>query len=118
MALCGFNKKMLSAEQDFADGLWDQLVKRSKEESLSIVDTLKLEIDEMDQFENDLRSLEDVQRVEDVIGIVYFARALYRNCFNNGGSKEVYDVYAKNLFNVNLKWISIIMGHLGLVLVQ
>lgn len=90
MALCGFNQQMLDGEQDFAEGLWRQLLIRSETENKSLVDTLKLEIDEMEQFERFLRTNKDIEQVEDILGIVYFARSLYRQCLIGGGTEEVY----------------------------
>lgn len=82
---------MLDGEQDFATGLWKQLLIRSKTEKKSLVDTLKLEIDEMEKFEKFLRENKEPHQIEDILGIVYLARSLYRQCLIGGATKEAYD---------------------------
>lgn len=91
MGLCGYNKQMLEGEAEFGGGLWVQLEKRSKEERKSLIETLQLEIEEMENFEKFLRESGDIEQIEDVLGIVYFARSLYRQCLKAGGTKEAYE---------------------------
>ena len=50
MPLCGFNPKMLHGLTEFAQGLYEQAVKRSNEDSISIEEAFKIEIEEMNIF--------------------------------------------------------------------
>lgn len=90
MAICGFNQEMLNAEEQFAGGLWTQLLNRADEEQKSLTQTLQIEIDEMNQFEEFLRATSSPEEVDDVLGIVLFARSLYRQCLKAGGTHEAY----------------------------
>lgn len=90
MALCGYNKDMLDGEKTFAGGLWFQALKRSTEEQKSLAETLRLEIEEMEEFETFLRDTKVIEEIEDVLGIVYFARSLYRQCLKAGATEEAY----------------------------
>lgn len=50
MPLCGFNPKMLDGLTRFSQGLYEQAVKRSKEDGISIDRAFEIEIEEMNIF--------------------------------------------------------------------
>lgn len=50
MPLCGFNPKMLDGLTRFSQGLYEQAVKRSKEDGISIERAFEIEIEEMTIF--------------------------------------------------------------------
>jgi len=50
MALCGFNPKMLKGLALFAQGLYEQALKRSKKDNISIERAFELEVEEMNIF--------------------------------------------------------------------
>ncbi len=50
MPLCGFNPKMLDGLTKFSQGLYEQAVKRSKEDGISIDRAFEIEIEEMNIF--------------------------------------------------------------------
>jgi hypothetical protein len=50
MALCGFNPKMLEGLAKFSQGLYEQALKRSRAESISIERAFEIEIEEMNIF--------------------------------------------------------------------
>ena len=77
MPVCGFNQKMLEGLSTFAEGLFDQAIKRSREDSLSLEDSLKQEIREMDVFREILDS-KDERKLQVLKGITLIAQELYR----------------------------------------
>ena len=50
MPLCGFNPKMLDGLTKFAQGLYEQALKRSKEDNVSIERAFEIEVEEMNIF--------------------------------------------------------------------
>jgi len=50
MPLCGFNPKMLEGLTKFAQGLYEQALKRQKDEGISIERAFEIEIEEMNIF--------------------------------------------------------------------
>lgn len=76
MPLCGFNEKMLNGLSLFAEGLFEQAIKRSEEDQLSLEDSLKQEISEMDIFREILAS--KGERLQVLTGITLIAQGMYR----------------------------------------
>ncbi len=76
MPLCGFNRKMLEGLSLFAEGLFEQAIKRSGEDGLSLEESLKQEISEMDIFREILDS--KGARFQVLKGITLIAQDLYR----------------------------------------
>lgn len=77
MPLCGFNEKMLTGLSLFAEGLFDQAIKRSKEDNLSLEDSLKQEISEMDIFREILSA--KGEKLQVLNGITLIAQGMYRD---------------------------------------
>jgi hypothetical protein len=50
MPLCGFNPKMLEGLTKFSQGLYEQALKRQKEDGVSIDRALEIEVEEMNIF--------------------------------------------------------------------
>jgi len=50
MPLCGFNPKMLEGLTKFAQGLYEQAIKRSVGENIPIEQAFKIEVEEMNIF--------------------------------------------------------------------
>ena len=50
MPLCGFNPKMLDGLTKFSQGLYEQALKRSKEDCISIERAFEIEVEEMNIF--------------------------------------------------------------------
>jgi hypothetical protein len=50
MPMCGFNPRMLEGLTKFAQGLYEQALKRSQSESISIERAFEIEIEEMNVF--------------------------------------------------------------------
>ncbi len=48
MGLCGFNQEMLDGLTMFAQGLFKQVPKRAQEDNLSIEDSIRQELSEME----------------------------------------------------------------------
>ena len=50
MPMCGFNEKMLNALTDFSKGLFEQILKRAKKESISLEKAMEIEVEELNIF--------------------------------------------------------------------
>jgi len=50
MPMCGFNPKMLKGLALFSQGLYEQALKRSQEENLSMERSFEIEVEEMNIF--------------------------------------------------------------------
>lgn len=50
MPLCGFNAKMLEGMAKFADGVFEQVVKRSERDGISLKRAFEIEMEEMGIF--------------------------------------------------------------------
>lgn len=50
MPMCGFNPKMLDGLTKFSQGLYEQALKRSKEDCIPIERAFEIEIEEMNVF--------------------------------------------------------------------
>lgn len=50
MPLCGFNPKMLGGLAMFTQGLYEQALKRQKEDGITLERAFKLEVEEMNIF--------------------------------------------------------------------
>ena len=50
MPLCGFNPKMLEGLTKFAQGLYEQALKRQKKDGISIERAFEIEVEEMNVF--------------------------------------------------------------------
>ena len=50
MPMCGFNQKMLDALTDFSKGLFEQILKRAKKESISLEKAMEIEVEELNIF--------------------------------------------------------------------
>lgn len=50
MPLCGFNPKMLDGLTKFSQGLYEQAIKRSKEDGIAIERAFEIEVQEMNIF--------------------------------------------------------------------
>ena len=50
MPLCGFNQTMLNALTDFSKGLLEQIVKRSRRDSIAIEKAMDIEVEELNIF--------------------------------------------------------------------
>lgn len=50
MPLCGFNPKMLHGLTEFAQGLYEQALKRSREDGIPIERASEIEVEEMNIF--------------------------------------------------------------------
>jgi len=90
MPLCGFNDKMLKGLDLFAQGLWEQAEKRSKEDNVSLEESLKQEIKEMDIFK-EILSKKDSKKVQALHGIALLAQALYGHALDTDSHKESYN---------------------------
>ncbi|MDB4984133.1 MAG: hypothetical protein JWM20_312 [Patescibacteria group bacterium] len=90
MPLCGFNQKMLDGLGLFAEGLWEQAIKRSEEDKVSIEESLKQEIKEMNIFKEILAE-KDPKKVQGLHGIAFLAQALYGHALDTDSHKESYD---------------------------
>ena len=77
MPLCGFNRKMLDGLRQFGEGLFDQALKRAQDDSLSLPDSVKAEIEEMNIFLDILSVPSESARVNTVLGVTLVARASY-----------------------------------------
>ncbi len=86
MALCGFNQQMLGGLKEFSDGLFKQLLKRAKEDNLSIEESLKQELSEMDTFAQVLEGSN--QEVTVMKGITLLAQGLYKQSLAEGGDNS------------------------------
>lgn len=86
MALCGFNQQMLDGLKEFSDGLFMQLLKRAKEDNLSIEESLRQELSEMDTFAQVLEGSN--QEVTVMKGITLLAQGLYKQSFVEGGDNS------------------------------
>jgi hypothetical protein len=84
MPMCGFNQKMLEGLSLFAEGLFDQAIKRSNEDSLSLEESLKQEILEMDIFREILDS--KGERFQVLKGLTLIAQDMYKQGL--GGTHE------------------------------
>jgi hypothetical protein len=107
MPLCGFNDKMLKGLELFAEGLWEQAEKRSEEDKISIEESLKQEIKEMDIFK-EILAKKNPEKVQGLHGIALLAQVLYGHALGSDSHKESYDqgiVRELNFFqNVDAKY--------------
>jgi hypothetical protein len=84
MPMCGFNQKMLEGLSLFAEGLFDQAIKRSGEDNLSLEESLKQEILEMNIFREILDSKGEKFQV--LKGLTLIAQGMYKQGL--GGTQE------------------------------
>jgi len=84
MPMCGFNQKMLEGISLFAEGLFDQAIKRSNEDNLSLEESFSQEIFEMDIFREILDSKGESLQV--LKGLTFIAQGMYKQ--GAGGTQE------------------------------
>ncbi len=73
MPLCGFNPKMLKGLTMFAQGLYEQALKRQREDGISIGRAFEIEVEEMNIFltkldEKYYEELRPTHNVEEAMG--------------------------------------------------
>ncbi len=90
MAMCGFNNKMLSGLKMFADGLLEQVPKRAQEDKVSIEDSIKQELCEMETFLQVLAKSN--QETEFLQGVTHIGVALYKQSLLESGNNNMDDV--------------------------
>lgn len=86
MPLCGFNEKMLAGLSIFAEGLFDQALKRAKEDKVSLEQSLKQEIHEMNIFREILDSKGE-NELQVLRGITLLSQDLYRQSLASSASE-------------------------------
>lgn len=87
MALCGFNKKMLAGLTMFSEGLYEQVPKRAVEDSLSVEDSVKQELSEMETF---LAMLQQSSKdVRFLTGVTFMAQSLYLQSLESDGDNSL-----------------------------
>ncbi len=90
MPLCGFNPKMFQGLRQFADGLWDQIEKRSREEKKPIMEMLRAEVEEMNLFEEALSKRDPSRSTKEILGVSHIAREMYQRSLESQNHKEAF----------------------------
>lgn len=88
---------MLDGLALFAEGLFDQAIKRAKEDNLDLAGSFKQEISEMDIFREIARTKGDKALV--LLGITLAAQGLYKGGVDAQSAKEIEHVFFENVRN-------------------
>jgi hypothetical protein len=87
MPLCGFNSTILKGLTLFAKGLYEQALKRSKEDEVSIERVFEIEIKEMAIFLVKLKELRPAHSV--LKGLTLFAKGLYEQALKRSKKDKI-----------------------------
>jgi hypothetical protein len=90
MALCGFNKEMLDSLLGFCLALFRQIPKRALEDKLSIEESVRQELLEMNTFLGTLKNSN--KDVRFLTGVTLMAQSLYSQCLDTAENNSLQEI--------------------------
>ena len=88
MPLCGFDEQMLTGLRMFHNGLKEAVVRRAREDRITIEVAIDEELKEMDQFLKEMPDIRNPLQQMQLIGITRFARSFYENALKQSKEKK------------------------------
>jgi len=113
MPLCGFNQEMLEGMDKFHKGLVEHgIIDRSKKKSQTTEQTIKIELEDMDNFLKETHNITDPEIRELTETLVIYASAYYKFVQKNGVNnyKKVIQFLNNFYFSMDNKYYSELEG--------
>ena len=89
MPMCGFDKPMLDGLDLFYRGLADAVIRRSKEDRISVEKAIDLELEDMNEFIQELTKLTTELDKHKLIGLTNYGKSFYLGALERSKQKGI-----------------------------